>query len=526
MTGPHDLDSRPLVTLLIATYNRPHLLGGALRSAAAQTYPHLEILVCRDGGQEVREVVESVEHPGIRLLDRAENRGLPYTFNRGIEQARGKYIAYLGDDDIHYPDHIESLVTALEEHDDPQRGVAYAALLRSLFITDAEGNRHVVSKDLRSDCRFNRLVMMSFNHVLGGAMMHRRDLIDHVGLFDESLKIMIDWDLNRRLAMVSDFLYVPKVTGEYYAGATPEGSDRISDKGRQDATFGRNCLRIRSHRPPKPWPKMRDASIIVLSGPGADLEAAVRDIAHRTFWPHVIYLPIPARKAKGLRFASPNVVVVDTPAQASPTRQFDAALHRCEGDFVAVVDAGAELESRWLEDPASLLDSSDEPKLAYRIDICRPGVWTGLARRDELQAARHDHARQSLEDSLLAGGFTVRDVPPDQRTFAEGDSLVEAFDHLNAQRIDRAIDIFSHLREQDDTRSWLKRFHALALYHQGQCDDDALAELAEANRQLPTVNGLWLESRLHRRQGRTEQARDLLHRAYDILQRGQPQWAN
>src|SRR5262249_23140490 len=96
----------PLVTILIPTYNRPALLPEALESIARQTYAPVEAIVINDGGEPVGAIVERF---GATLVEMPQNRGHAAALNAGLARARGSYIAFLDDDDLVFPDHVETL---------------------------------------------------------------------------------------------------------------------------------------------------------------------------------------------------------------------------------------------------------------------------------------------------------------------------------------------------------------------------------------------------------------------------------
>lgn len=101
---------------MIATYNWSSVLRHAIRSALRQTYPALEVIVVGDAcTDDSEEVVRSFCDSRVRWDNRAENSGsqsLPN--NRGIELARGEYVAYLGHDDLWLPAHLAHLMAATE----------------------------------------------------------------------------------------------------------------------------------------------------------------------------------------------------------------------------------------------------------------------------------------------------------------------------------------------------------------------------------------------------------------------------
>ncbi|HYP14493.1 MAG TPA: glycosyltransferase family 2 protein [Bryobacteraceae bacterium] len=90
----------PLVTVVVLSYNRPHYLGDALQSVAAQTYSQLEVLVVDNPSPQseaIREIVE--QHPEMILVQPDRNLGFAAGMNEGIRRATGDYI-YLTEDDI------------------------------------------------------------------------------------------------------------------------------------------------------------------------------------------------------------------------------------------------------------------------------------------------------------------------------------------------------------------------------------------------------------------------------------------
>lgn len=108
--------SRPTVSVVIATYNWSSVLRCSITSVLWQTFPDFEILVVGDGcTDDSADVVASFDDSRIHWHNLAENSGHQSTPNNwGIEHAQGRYLAYLGHDDIWHPTHLERLVAALE----------------------------------------------------------------------------------------------------------------------------------------------------------------------------------------------------------------------------------------------------------------------------------------------------------------------------------------------------------------------------------------------------------------------------
>ncbi len=254
------MSSRPKVTVLTPTYNRPSYLPQAIESVLGQRFQDWEMLVINDGGTDVRDVVEGFGDDRIRYLAQPHNRGKAACLNLGARQARGAYLAYLDDDDVWYPNHLEVLAGALDAHRDV--GAAYSDLYRVLCIKDSDGRLHPLEKRVEVSRDYNRMFTFYFNHILHVSLMHRRSLLERAGGYNEDVRVLIDWNLTRKLSFYCGFLYVPAITGEYYAPVAD--SDRISDvERRDDASFRRNLRRIRSDLPPVPWPKVRRVVVVL-----------------------------------------------------------------------------------------------------------------------------------------------------------------------------------------------------------------------------------------------------------------------
>lgn len=96
----------PKVSILITTFKRPQLLGNCLKSIRSQVYSNYEIIIIDDNPLGISESVAK-EHENIfnignryRYLKNPINLGYQHSLNRGLDEAKGKYIAILDDDDV------------------------------------------------------------------------------------------------------------------------------------------------------------------------------------------------------------------------------------------------------------------------------------------------------------------------------------------------------------------------------------------------------------------------------------------
>src|SRR5690349_12554882 len=107
----------PLITVITATYNWSSVLRYAIQSVLWQTLQDFEMLIIGDGcTDDSAEIVASFQEPRLHWHNLPENSGhQSVPNNTGLAMARGKYVAYLGHDDLWHPTHLASLVDGLEK---------------------------------------------------------------------------------------------------------------------------------------------------------------------------------------------------------------------------------------------------------------------------------------------------------------------------------------------------------------------------------------------------------------------------
>lgn len=508
----------PLVTVLISTFNRRRYFDEALRSITRQTYRNLQIIAVNDGGPSVSDIVESVNDPRVVLIDRRENRGLCYSFNQALQYAQGKYVAYLGDDDLFYPHHVERLVAALEGPTDA--GVAYSDLYKVHCRIMDDGSRQILGKVVTISRDFDRFFMMYFNHTLHVSLLHRLDLLTKTGLYNEQVRVLIDWDLTRRLSFFTDFIHLRDITGEFYA---PVGkSDRISYRLRKDKSdYLRNVLTIRTSRPPKPWPKMTDTSIILLDdGVDQALARRLRSVWMWTFVPYQLYLPQPAQQLVRLQTEMPNVIRVPVSPTASPQQRVDQALARVEGDYVAIVPPGLPIEHMWLENAVYALSRSAGGE-GFLLEKAGEDCWGAVVRKSDLAEARRRYPSLSVRQSLEAINLSIRMPVITEMPFQFDTVLTEAKGLEKDGNSAAAARVYQEMQKKLPNGPWMNERMVAALYQAGGADQTALGICQAINQDRPTVEGLLLEARLLKRKNNHQDAAVLLEQAREILLHGQ-----
>lgn len=200
----------PLVSIVVATYNRPQLLAETLQTIERQTYSALEIIVVNDGGCDVRNVV--ARFPRARLIDEPSNAGPAAARNRGLCAARGTFATFFDDDDEMFPDHIATLVNALERSG---LDVAYGQLI-NCFAVRTGSERRPTGALAGHTALLDHADIQWAGSLATTAVLFRRAIVDRIGTLDEGLVNAEDYEFWLRLAAGREWARVSDVTSVYF----------------------------------------------------------------------------------------------------------------------------------------------------------------------------------------------------------------------------------------------------------------------------------------------------------------------
>jgi glycosyltransferase involved in cell wall biosynthesis len=218
-------EGAPRVSVILRTKDRPRLLAEALESLRAQTTSDFETLVVNDGGTIDPALLSPTPGRSIRVVAPPPPGGRTRALNAGLAAAAGRYVAYLDDDDLYQAGHLALLAGFLDGTD--EYGAAYSSVEQVAQSLGADGRYHDAGTRFVFGHAFDRDRILFKNDVPLIALMHRRELGERAGGFDEAFDHFEDWDFLIRLSRLTRLHHLSAVTAVY----------RVRDDG-SNATTG------------------------------------------------------------------------------------------------------------------------------------------------------------------------------------------------------------------------------------------------------------------------------------------------
>ena len=223
------MTERSLVSIVIRTKNRVSMLERALDDLLSQTLETWEAIVVNDGGDkaQVDHLLSVREAPlagRARAIHLPESGGMEAASNIGIRAATGAYVAIHDDDDTWLPAFLEVTVAHLESTPD-----ALAVAVPTDIVIERAEDDGFVEVERRSFNPPGGLVslfdMLVTNRVVPIGLLIRREAVDRLGGFDETLEVVGDWEFNLRLLAHGRVDYLPgRVLAEWRQRPAATGS--------------------------------------------------------------------------------------------------------------------------------------------------------------------------------------------------------------------------------------------------------------------------------------------------------------
>jgi hypothetical protein len=212
--GPKD---RPLVSVVIPTWNRASLVARAIASVQAQTFSDFEVIVVDDGSTDdtvhvLRGICEFDQRMRAFSIDHA---GVSAARNHGIAEARGELVAFLDTDNTWEPGYLQAMITVMQR----ERWDLAHAVLR---VEDGNDGYYRAFEGTRDH-------LLVANYIDLNVLMVRATLLRKVGGFEPTLRRVVDWDLVLRLSLHADLHLVPVVGAVYAEDPTDDRRITVSE---------------------------------------------------------------------------------------------------------------------------------------------------------------------------------------------------------------------------------------------------------------------------------------------------------
>lgn len=214
----------PLVSVVTATYNDERYIESSIRSVLSQDFTDFEYIVINDGSTDNTEAIVTKlqqEDERIRLINQ-DNSGLVASLNRGLKEARGKYIARIDGDDEWLPHKLKTQVEALEANEELVLVGGGAEIINQNSVPT--GSILNVSRD--EDIRLGLCLFNQFNH---SSVVYRRQVALEAGLYPNTCPAE-DYDLFSRFAEYGELANIPYAVFRYRISDGSISSQRRSEQ--------------------------------------------------------------------------------------------------------------------------------------------------------------------------------------------------------------------------------------------------------------------------------------------------------
>ncbi|MBD2344224.1 glycosyltransferase family 2 protein [Anabaena subtropica] len=213
--------SNPLLSIIIPTHNRPHLVTHAVQSALEQTMEDLEVIVVDDASTQP---IDLPSHPRLRLIRLLQSHGGAGARNVGLEAALGRWVAFLDDDDRLLPRMAEVSLEALSQTSLP----APVAVISGLEEVNAQGK--VLGQRLPPPLRprgvhfFLEEIEPDQSYNTKQTLVVEREVLQKIGGWDKEMRSRVHSELFLRLNPACSIIGLPIITYQLYN----HGGQRVS----------------------------------------------------------------------------------------------------------------------------------------------------------------------------------------------------------------------------------------------------------------------------------------------------------
>ncbi|MBI5127048.1 glycosyltransferase [Candidatus Roizmanbacteria bacterium] len=194
------LFNKPLVSVVLASYNHVRFIRKAVESVLNQTMKSLELLVLDDGSTDgTADIVAKIKDKRLKLIRLSPNRRY-HPRNIGIKMARGKYIAFQNSDDVWLKDKLAKQLKYFSNNPDTVLCFTRLNMIdeKGKIIKKSWAHGNLAGSNMNNDAWLRQLFIAGYNFGIASALV-RKDKINKLKGFNETMVQMSDYDLWIRL---------------------------------------------------------------------------------------------------------------------------------------------------------------------------------------------------------------------------------------------------------------------------------------------------------------------------------------
>lgn len=195
-------DIKPLVSVIVATFNRAQFIGKCIDSILEQSYPNIEVIIVNDCSTDNTKEVLELYSDSVKVVHNKKNMGVAYNSNLGFSVSNGDYICLLGDDDF-WTDSNKVRNQLAEFKRNKRIGLSSTWWIEF----DAENDKQVERKPVYPTSLKER-VLSGGGLICGSAVMLSRCAWEDVQGFDETKKRGTDSDIFRRIVLAGYDIHI------------------------------------------------------------------------------------------------------------------------------------------------------------------------------------------------------------------------------------------------------------------------------------------------------------------------------
>jgi glycosyltransferase involved in cell wall biosynthesis len=217
---------QPLVTVITAVYNGQPYVAGCLESVLHQDYPNIEHIVLDGGSSDGTVDVLRKYEDRLALWKSEPDHGIYDAWNKGLAEARGEWICFLGADDELLPDAINAYMVLAARNPNAEY------LCSRVKLVDTSGYQKIIGGPWKWR-EFSKLMCTA--HV---GSMHRRSLFDRLGTYDVSYRIVADYEFLLRAQRRLNTAFMPVETAMMRGGGVSGSSRALKEAERAKIASG------------------------------------------------------------------------------------------------------------------------------------------------------------------------------------------------------------------------------------------------------------------------------------------------